>query len=75
MRSRLSALPASAALLLFAAPAEALPPPMRVVSLCTKEGVRSVAVPMEDKAPIPAGDCAKACHMACERKKARRGGG
>ena len=68
---------ALAAMAFAAIPAEALPPRLLVVSLCTAEGVRNVAVPDQgnDKdAPRRGKDCTLACHAVTDRRKGAREG-
>ena len=68
MRSRRAALPALAGLVMLATPAGALPPRMRMASLCTGAGVVNVALPAGEEMPDP-DDCMKACHAMCEGRK------
>lgn len=72
MRYRRAAIPAATAALFLALPVQALPVRMQVVSLCTRDGIRDMAVPDEDAPPVRNGDCALACHMAAERRKTQR---
>lgn len=69
MASRCLAIPAFAALAMFAAPL----PASRVVSLCTGSGVRMIRLPLEDDRGPPLPDCGKACHIGCDRRKPARG--
>lgn len=68
-----NALPAMIALLFLGIPSQALPVRLRVVSLCTSQGVRMMTIP-DDGTPGPgrSKDCAAACHMAGERRKGNR---
>ena len=68
MASRSLAVPAFAALAMFAAPL----PVGRMASLCTGAGVRLVRVPLDDDRRPPAPDCGKACHVGCDRRKPAR---
>lgn len=66
---------ALAAICFAAIPAEALPPQLMVVSLCTAEGVRDVAVPDQGDgkdAPRRGKDCTLACHAVTDRRKGTR---
>ena len=68
MRSRRAALPALAGLVMLATPAGALPPRMRMASLCTGGGLVRMALLVDEEMPDP-DDCMKACHAMCEGRK------
>lgn len=52
MPFKLTAMPALIALLFLGIPAQALPTGLRVVSLCTSQGVRNMLIP-DEEAPAP----------------------
>ncbi len=67
-------MPALGALLMLATPASALPQAMQLVSLCTGDGIRTIALPADGEGERPPkADCGKACHIGCDRKKLHRG--
>lgn len=43
----------------------------RMMSLCTEQGIRLVAIPDAPGQPKAPNDCAKACHALCERKRSK----
>lgn len=73
MRSSWAALPAIGAALMLAVPAGAAQTDI-LISVCTGDGIRLVALAHEPPEGQSKHNCQKACHALCGRKKGTRKG-